>query len=112
MLCRGEAIGCETFLSDVHHFAACLPDKQYAINLVSDHYLFLVAFCAALVRGACNVLPPNAQPAVQAEIARGLGDAYVVHDTGKLDPGLASIRVSRSRDAARAVMTLEHIGSG
>ena len=40
------------------------PTGRYAINLCEDRYRFLVAFCAAAVRGQTTLLPPSRAPAV------------------------------------------------
>ena len=39
-----------------------LPDGQYAINLNTNRYAYLRAFCASLFRGHITLMPPNRQP--------------------------------------------------
>ena len=94
---NGQSIDARQFLADVFHFAGLLPRGGYAINLAKDRYLFLVAFCGVIVRGACNVLPPNAQSRVLSDIAEGLAAPYLIHDGGEPASGLPSVRVSRAK---------------
>ncbi len=55
----GHAVSAATFLAHVHHVAATLPAADSAVNLCEDRYAFLVAFCAIIVRGQTNLLPPS-----------------------------------------------------
>lgn len=57
---RGEEIGINAFLGDVWHLANRLPEAP-GVNLCANRYLFLVTFCALVVRGQHNLLPPNRQ---------------------------------------------------
>ena len=70
---KGEAICAASFLYDVMQLVDTLPDKKrYLINLCEDRYHFMVGFAAAMVKGQCNLLPPNRTP----DVINGLGDDY------------------------------------
>lgn len=56
---NGAAVSAAAFLADVHRVAAVLPAASAAVNLCEDRYAFLVTFCALVVRGQVNLLPPS-----------------------------------------------------
>ena len=58
--------------------AGTLPDNQYVINLHADRYLYLRAFCAALVAGQCTLMPPNRQPHTLQQLRTLYDDPYTV----------------------------------
>lgn len=68
------------FLSQVRAVAASLPEGRHVVNLCEDRYAFLVAFCAAAVRGQVNLLPPSRAPQVVAEMLADHDDAYALGD--------------------------------
>ena len=78
-------IALDTFLAEVRGVAAGLPQAAYAINLCEDRYRFLVAFCAAAVRGQVNLLPPSRTPAVIEDVRRQYPDSYCIADV-RLSP--------------------------
>ena len=55
-------------MAHVHALAKQLPDERYLVNLCEHRYCFIVAFCAALVRGQTNLLPSSRVPDVVAEV--------------------------------------------
>ena len=63
--------------------ASLLPDSQYVINLHADRYLYLRAFCAALVAGQCTPMPPNRQPYTLEQLRAAYDDAYTVGEAGE-----------------------------
>jgi len=67
-------------LGRIEALAANLPDYHYAINLCGDRLDFLCAMFAVIVRGQCNLLPPNKQLASLEDIAKRYPDAYLLHD--------------------------------
>ena len=73
-------IALDTFLAEVRGVAAGLPQAACAINLCEDRYRFLVAFCAAAVRGQVNLLPPSRTPAVIEDVRRQYPDSYCIAD--------------------------------
>ena len=76
----GNPISGEHFLGDVSALAERAPPRRFAINLCEDRYTFAVAFCAALLRGQTNLLPPNRSLKVVAEIAARYPNHYFLDD--------------------------------
>ncbi|GAB3382131.1 AMP-binding protein [Lysobacter fragariae] len=68
------------FAREVRGVAALLPDAACAINLCEDRYRFLVAFCAAALRGQTTLLPPSRAPAVVAEVQSQHPGSYCLDD--------------------------------
>jgi acyl-coenzyme A synthetase/AMP-(fatty) acid ligase len=69
---RDGPVRVDRFIAEVVALAELLPDSTYVINLHADRYLYLRAFCAALVAGQCTLMPPNRQP----HTLKQLRDAY------------------------------------
>lgn len=80
------------FLADVRGVAAGLPQAACAINLCEDRYRFLVAFCAAALRGQTNLLPSSRTPAAIDEVLRHHPDGYCIADT-ELSPAPPRLHV-------------------
>jgi acyl-coenzyme A synthetase/AMP-(fatty) acid ligase len=74
------AVSAGLFLAQVEQLAGRLPARARAINLCRQRYHFLLAFCAVILRGQCNLLPPNRQPATQRALLERYQDVYVIHD--------------------------------
>jgi acyl-coenzyme A synthetase/AMP-(fatty) acid ligase len=55
----GKVVDASTFLAHVRQVAAILPQAGSAVNLCEDRYAFLVTFCAVILRGQTNLLPPS-----------------------------------------------------
>lgn len=77
---NGKEISQEQFLMDLHKIAAQLPSSGFALNLCEDRYYFLLAFCALLMKGAVNLLPPNRQAITLTELAQDYPDCYCLFD--------------------------------
>lgn len=77
-------VGTEQFLSHVHALAAQLPfnqsDSAHCINLCHNRYLFMVTFCAVIVRQQTNLLPSNKNVATQDRLHQRYNNSYTVHD--------------------------------
>lgn len=73
-------ISLDRFLAEVRGVAAELPEATCAINLCEDRYRFLVAFCAAAVRGQTTLLPPSRTPAAIEDVRRQYPDSYCITD--------------------------------
>ncbi|HEY5850187.1 MAG TPA: AMP-binding protein [Lysobacter sp.] len=74
------AISLDSFSRQVRAVAAMLPAGQHAINLCEDRYRFLVAFCAAAVRGQTTLMPPSRAPAVIDQVREQYPDSYCLGD--------------------------------
>lgn len=72
----------QRFIAEVRTFAAQLPDHRYVINLHADRYLYLRAFCAALVAGQCTLMPPNRQPHTLQRLRELYDEPYTVGESG------------------------------
>jgi acyl-coenzyme A synthetase/AMP-(fatty) acid ligase len=75
-----HAIALERFASEVRAVAEQLPDARFALNLCEDRYRFMVALCAAALRGQTTLLPPSRAPAVVEEVLAQHGDSYALAD--------------------------------
>ncbi len=73
------------FLTTAASLAEKLPQRRYALNLCRDRYFFSLGFCAALMRGATTLLPPNRQPQTIAEMSANYEDCYCLTDTAVED---------------------------
>lgn len=77
---QGRPITQAEFLRDLQSLAAALPEAGFALNLCEDRYYFLLGFCALLVKGAINLLPPNRQPLTLTELAQDYPACYCLFD--------------------------------
>jgi acyl-coenzyme A synthetase/AMP-(fatty) acid ligase len=81
----GEPVSAAQFLSHVHAVAARLPIAAAAVNLCEDRYAFLVAFCAIMLRGQANLLPPSRAPHAVDEVMANHPGCYALGEQA-LDP--------------------------
>ncbi len=77
---EGPAVCRARFQREVLALASRLPAHAHAINLCDDRYRFLVAFCAAAVRGQATLMPPARAPSVIEEIRQRHPDSHVLDD--------------------------------
>lgn len=63
--------------------SATFPDRQYLINLHVDRYLYLRAFCAALVAGQCTLMPSNRLPHTLEQLRELYDNAGTVGESGE-----------------------------
>lgn len=77
---RNGIVEVADFLGHVHRLADQLPDSDHLVNLCGNRYLFMVSFCAAVLRGQVSLLPPNYNPATQVALAERHRNCYVLHD--------------------------------
>jgi acyl-coenzyme A synthetase/AMP-(fatty) acid ligase len=73
------------FEAEVRGVAAGLPDARHAVNLCDDRYRFLVAFCAAALRGQVTLLPPSRAAGVVGDTLAQHAASYCLADAA-LDP--------------------------
>lgn len=69
------------FIAHVHGAAALLPPAGAVVNLCEDRYRFLVALCAAALRGQTTLLPPSRAPEAVRQSLADRNDGYVLADT-------------------------------
>jgi acyl-coenzyme A synthetase/AMP-(fatty) acid ligase len=77
---RGAVLTAGEFLGQVMVLADALPAQPCLVNLCEQRANFLVAWCAAIVRGQTNLLPASRAPQVIADAQAGFGDNHVVDD--------------------------------
>lgn len=74
----GAPVSAVQFLAHVHLVAAGLPVAAAAVNLCEDRYAFLVAFCAIVLRGQANLLPPSRAPHAVDEVMANYPGCYAL----------------------------------
>jgi len=78
---HGRALSARALMQNVARVAAALPaDARYLINLCERRDNFLIAFCAALVRGHTNLLPSSRATGVVDEVAALNAGSYRCDD--------------------------------
>lgn len=75
-----EAISRADLLAHALHLSNKLPDKQYAINLCRDRYLFIVAYLAVCIREQISLLPANQAPNTLSDLTDTYSDSYILSD--------------------------------
>lgn len=83
----GGVVTLARFLRQARGLAECLPEATHAINLCEDRSRFLLAFCAAALRGQTTLLPPSRAPDAVAEIRRRHPQAWCLTDADAADAG-------------------------
>jgi acyl-coenzyme A synthetase/AMP-(fatty) acid ligase len=81
----GHAVSAGQFLAEARALAAQLPVADAAVNLCEDRYAFLLAFCALILRGQANLLPPSRAPAAVDEVMARHPGCYALGECA-LDP--------------------------
>ena len=74
----GRALTAGEFLAHVRQVAATLPAGGAVVNLCDDRYAFLVAFCAAMLRGQITLLPSSRAPRAVDEVMAMHVDCYAL----------------------------------
>lgn len=77
---HGKAVSVRELMQRVAAVARELPDGRHLINLCEHRDSFLIAFCAALVRGHTNLLPSSRAPGVVEEVAAMNAGSYRCDD--------------------------------
>lgn len=93
---QGQPVRVATLLADVAWLAERLPAAPCAINVCQDRYAFLVAFCALLRSGQCNLMPSSRAPQAVAELLAANPGCHVIDDAA------ASIRQCREESSTSA----------
>lgn len=88
-----NVITSELFYTHVLALAKRLPPTPFAINLCENRYLFCVAFCATLLAGKTNLLPPNRSPKTLKTLEQKHEACYLV-DTSDYISDCATIDLS------------------
>jgi len=81
LICQPHgAVTVSTFLAQVRGLAVQLPEARHAINLCEDRYRFLLAFCAAAIRGQVTLLPSSRAPDIVDEVLARYPDSCCLGD--------------------------------
>ncbi len=97
---RGETVTVGRFLGDAAALSEILPADGFVLNLARDRYHFQVAFAAAILRGACTLLPPNDTIGAQRAVSAGCGSPRVLHDGADVAEGLVGLDLRQLPPAA------------
>lgn len=81
------------FLSHVKQVAEALTCQGHAINLCENRYLFLVGLCAAVLRGATTLLPPDKNIATQEQMNGDYGDCFIIHDGSEISAAIPAFNI-------------------
>lgn len=90
---RRQAVSPARFLHEVGQLAAQLPEQPFVFNLCADRYHFLLIFCAALLRGQTNLLPPNHAAGALSRLHERFPSAYGVSDRGLALEGMEMMAI-------------------
>jgi acyl-coenzyme A synthetase/AMP-(fatty) acid ligase len=105
----GRAVSAAEFLADVEAVAATLPTARQAVNLCEDRYAFLVAFCAVIVRGQTNLLPPSRAPHAIDEVLAAHPGSYALGDVERDGLSVHYVHVRCGGGAIRAGIEVPEI---
>ena len=73
------------FLGHVYALAEQLPNARFTINLCENRYLFMVGFCAALIREQTTLLPANKAESTMVDLKENYATSYILHDGHIID---------------------------
>ena len=90
-----RALSQPALLAAAARLAAELPPAPWVVNLCEDRGLFILALCAAMIRGVRTLLPPSRQALAVAEVAADYPGALCLCDTPVPGLGLPTWRVER-----------------
>jgi len=85
---NNRAISAGRFLHEVEQLAGQLPQRPFVFNLCTDRYHFLLTFCAALLRGQTNLLPPNHAADTLTRLHARHPQSYGVSDKAQVLEGM------------------------
>lgn len=98
---EGVAVTVADFLRDVRALARRLPERTHMLNLCENPYRFMTGFAAALVRGQCNLLPPNRGPQTLLRTSRAYRSSYALVEAALTEPEIEVVQWSGSTDDDR-----------
>lgn len=101
----GAPITAGAFIDAVRALAPALEGPRHVLNACTDRYDFAVVFCAALVNGQTNLLPPSRAPAVLADLATRYPDHIAVANEPIEGRFAATLQLGSDAPARRATGT-------
>lgn len=87
----GRALTQQNFIAQIVALSRRLSNAPCLINLCRDRYHFALVFCAALVKGMVNLLPPNRQLQTLKEVAADYPGCCIVVDSDEELPEITII---------------------
>jgi acyl-coenzyme A synthetase/AMP-(fatty) acid ligase len=84
----GRSVDRDTFLTQASALALRLPAAKRMVLLCADRHRFLLAFCAAQLRGQTVLLPPDGSRSALSQLAMAYPDAYIAADVPPHDAPL------------------------
>jgi acyl-coenzyme A synthetase/AMP-(fatty) acid ligase len=110
--CAGAPVRADVFLAHVRQVHGLIPPGTCVVNLCEDRYHFLVAFCAIVLAGQANLLPPSRAPQPVAEIMLAHPDCHVLADGEVSRPIEGMIRMPALHAAIGALFEIPDIPAG
>ncbi len=77
---QGRAWSVAELMTGVERVAAALPPGTHLVNLCERRDHFLIAYCAALLRGHTNLMPPSRAPEAVGDVQAGFPGSYRCND--------------------------------
>src|SRR5690625_2697909 len=108
----GRPVSAARFLAHVHAAAQRLPQTRHVVNLCEDRYAFLVGFCAALVSGQTNLLPPSRAPQAVAEVLAAHPGSYALGDREPPASTLPWVQLPELTDTAMEAPGMPRVAAG
>jgi len=81
---NNKTINRAELLADAVNLSQQLPEKEYALNLCNDRYLFIVAYLAVCIRHQVSLLPQNKATATIQELSERYPNSYMISDNDPL----------------------------
>ena len=78
---EGRTVSVREFLADVQSIVMQLPSASHAVNLCEDRYHFFASFCAVVLAGQTNLLPPSRAPQAIADVMHAHPNSYAIADS-------------------------------
>jgi acyl-coenzyme A synthetase/AMP-(fatty) acid ligase len=107
---HGKSVSVGELMQQVAAVARALPEGRHLINLCEHRDLFLIACCAALVRGHTNLLPSSRAEGVVEEVAAANPGSYRCDDAF-VSKALKKVRAQKSREQDVAYRNFELPGN-
>ena len=88
---HGQTVSQRDFVAQTIALSQRLPNTPYLINLCRDRYSFALVFCAALIKGAINLLPSNCQLQTLEGVVADYPGCCVVIDCDEALPEMVTL---------------------
>ncbi|KGI76829.1 AMP-binding protein [Oleiagrimonas soli] len=109
---EGAPVRADVFLAHVRQVRASLPPGVYVVNLCEDRYSFLVAFCAIVLAGQTNLLPPSRAPRAVAEIMAAHPGCHALAESRPCEPPPNFIAMPALHAVVEDVFAVPNVDAG